>query len=140
MMGALVVDKKEKFLEQFRIAKGLSGMSKAAELALEKLSFPSTRDEYWKYTRLAKIQNSEFSVKEFDRTAEVHSINERALHIECINGFFQTPVGEIQTGIEGVEFTEVKSGLNENDKVVINGNFLIDAQSQLSGYNMIHNH
>ena len=111
MMGALVVDKKEKFLEQFRIAKGLSGMSKAAEIALEKLSFPSTRDEYWKYTRLAKVQNSEFSVKEFDRTAEVHSINERALHIECINGFFQTPVGEIQTGIEITPIEDIDHAL-----------------------------
>ena len=111
MMGALVIDKKEKFLEQFRIAEGLSGVSKAAELALEKLSFPSTRDEYWKYTRLAKIQNSEFSVKEFDSTAEVHSINERALHIECINGFFQTPVGEIQTGIEIMPIEEIDHAL-----------------------------
>ena len=111
MMGALVVDKKEKFLEQFRMAEGLSGVSKAAELALEKLSFPSTRDEYWKYTRLAKIQNSEFSVKEFDSTAEVHSINERALHIECINGFFQTPVGEIQTGIEITPIEEIDHAL-----------------------------
>ena len=111
MMGALVVDKKEKFLEQFRIAKGLSGMSKAAELALEKLSFPSTRDEYWKYTRLAKVQNSEFSVKEFNSNAEVHSINERALHIECINGFFQTPVGEIQTGIEITPIEDIDHAL-----------------------------
>lgn len=111
MMGALIVDKKEKFLKQFRIAKGISGLSKAAELALEKISFPSTRDEYWKYTRLAKIQNSEFSVKEFDSTAEVHSINERALHIECINGFFQTPVGEIQTGIEIMPIEEIDHAL-----------------------------
>lgn len=111
MMGALVIDKKEKFLEQFRIAEGLSGVSKAAELALEKLSFPSTRDEYWKYTRLAKIQNSEFSVKEFDSTAEVHSINERALHIECINGFFQTPVGDIQTGVEITPIEEIDHAL-----------------------------
>lgn len=110
-MGALVIDKKEKFLEQFRIAEGLSGVSKAAELALEKLSFPSTRDEYWKYTRLAKIQNSEFSVKEFDSTAEVHSINERALHIECINGFFQTPVGDIQTGVEITPIEEIDHAL-----------------------------
>ena len=47
---------------------------------------------------------------------------------------------EIQTGIEGQEFTEVKFGLNENDIVVMSGNFLLDAQSQLSGNNVIHNH
>lgn len=47
---------------------------------------------------------------------------------------------EIQTGIEGKEFTEVKSGLNEGDIVVMSGNFLLDAQSQLSGNNVIHSH
>jgi Cu(I)/Ag(I) efflux system membrane fusion protein len=47
---------------------------------------------------------------------------------------------EIQTGIEGKEFTEVKAGLNEGDIVVISGNFLLDAQSQLSGNNVVHSH
>jgi Fe-S cluster assembly protein SufD len=41
----------------------------------------------------------------------VHSINERALHIECINGFFQTPVGEIQTGIEITPIEEIDHAL-----------------------------
>ncbi|MFT5702740.1 MAG: Cu(I)/Ag(I) efflux system membrane fusion protein [Rickettsiales bacterium] len=47
---------------------------------------------------------------------------------------------EIQTGIEGSEFTQVKSGLKEGDAVVMSGNFLLDAQSQLSGNNVIHSH
>jgi hypothetical protein len=47
---------------------------------------------------------------------------------------------EIQTGIEGAEFTEVKSGLKEGDIVIMSGNFLLDAQSQLSGDNVIHSH
>jgi RND family efflux transporter MFP subunit len=47
---------------------------------------------------------------------------------------------DIQTGIKGEGFTEVKSGLKEEDLVVVDGNFLLDAQSQLSGGNMVHNH
>jgi RND family efflux transporter MFP subunit len=47
---------------------------------------------------------------------------------------------EVQTGIKGVEFSEIKLGLQEGDKIVIDGNFLLDAQSQLSGNNIVHNH
>jgi Cu(I)/Ag(I) efflux system membrane fusion protein len=47
---------------------------------------------------------------------------------------------EIETGIQGVEFSEVKSGLNEGENIVVDGNFLLDAQSQLSGNNIVHNH
>ncbi len=47
---------------------------------------------------------------------------------------------EIETGIKGVEFSEVKSGLDEGENIVVDGNFLLDAQSQLSGNNIVHNH
>ena len=39
----------------------------------------------------------------------------------------------IETGFESSGFIEVKSGLKENDHVVIEGNFLLDAQAQLFG-------
>jgi len=47
---------------------------------------------------------------------------------------------EVETGIKSVEFSEIRSGLKEGDKIVIDGNFLLDAQSQLSGNNIVHNH
>ena len=38
---------------------------------------------------------------------------------------------EIQTGIVGEQFTEVKFGLDRGDLVVVKGNFLLDAQSKI---------
>lgn len=112
MANTLSIDKKDKFLEQFKSGKqDVSGLSKLAELALVGLSFPTTRDEYWKYTRLTKILNSSFSVKGFEGTSQVQSINERALHIECINGFFQEPVGEIQDGVHIEPIVEIESSI-----------------------------
>jgi Fe-S cluster assembly protein SufD len=98
-MATATLDKKEKFLEQFRVSEGVEGISKVAELALDTLSFPTTRDEYWKYTRLTRIQNGEFSILDTDEAVHARSVNEDALHLECVNGFFRSPVGEIQQGI-----------------------------------------
>ncbi len=39
----------------------------------------------------------------------------------------------IQTGYESDGYVEVKSGLSESENIVIEGNFLLDAQAQLSG-------
>ncbi|MGD1846385.1 MAG: Fe-S cluster assembly protein SufD [Salibacteraceae bacterium] len=52
---------KEKFLSQFKenccidTNRDLQNIRDAAQAALEKLNFPTTRDEYWKYTRIAPI-------------------------------------------------------------------------------------
>jgi len=43
----------------------------------------------------------------------------------------------IHTGFESEGFIEIKHGLKEDEKVVVEGNFLLDAQAQLfGGYNM----
>ena len=39
----------------------------------------------------------------------------------------------VQTGYESDGYVEVKSGLSAQDSVVIEGNFLLDAQAQLFG-------
>ena len=44
---------------------------------------------------------------------------------------FQAQV--IQTGYEAEGYVEVKSGLEENQQIVLDGNFLLDAQAQLFG-------
>ena len=80
-MSVVVKDKKELFLEQFRVSEGLSGESIAAQIALQNLAFPSTRDEYWKYTRLTKIQNSSFSIEESNDDVKVPSIDEKGAQI-----------------------------------------------------------
>ena len=43
----------------------------------------------------------------------------------------------VEVGMQGEDYIEIKSGLNEGDKVVFSGNFLLDAQAQLfGGYNI----
>lgn len=37
----------------------------------------------------------------------------------------------VETGLEGSDFAEIKSGLNEGEEVVLSGNFLIDSESRL---------
>ena len=106
-MAVAISEKKEKFLQQFRVDEGVSGVSKAAELALENISFPTTREEYWKYTRLAKVQNGEFNLIEFDGELQVESVNEDALHVECVNGFFRKPEGTVPQGVLIDELSDI---------------------------------
>tara|TARA_Y100000385_G_scaffold291820_1_gene372719 strand:+ start:16494 stop:17717 length:1224 start_codon:yes stop_codon:yes gene_type:complete len=108
-----VIDKKELFLEQFRVSEGLSGESIAAQKALHNLDFPSTRDEYWKYTRLTKIQNSRFSLEESTEDIAIESINEDAAHLNCINGFFRELIGELPEGVSITPLEQVNTSLIE---------------------------
>ena len=112
-MEVVVNDKKELFLEQFRVSEGLSGESIAAQIALQNLDFPSTRDEYWKYTRMTKIQNSTFSIEESSEDVKVPPINEDAAQINCTNGFFRDVIGELPEGIEITPIEEVRNSLVE---------------------------
>lgn len=112
-MEVLVNDKKELFLEQFRVSEGLSGESIAAEKALQNLDFPTTREEYWKYTRLTKIQNGNFSIKESSDSPEVHSINEDAPSLNCINGFFGDLFGDLPKGVSITPIEKINSTLVE---------------------------
>lgn len=112
-MAVATLDKKEQFLSQFRVDEGLVGISKKAAESLNELDFPTTREEYWKYTRLAKIQNGSFSILESDEPVQARSVNEEALHIECVNGFFRSPVGEIQAGVSIEPIQEIKNCITD---------------------------
>jgi Fe-S cluster assembly protein SufD len=112
-MAVATLDKKEQFLSQFRVDEGLVGISKKAAESLNELDFPTTREEYWKYTRLAKIQNGSFSILESDESVQARSVNEEALHIECVNGFFRSPVGEIQAGVSIEPIQEIKNCITD---------------------------
>ncbi len=112
-MSVAVNDKKELFLEQFRVSEGLSGESIAAQIALQNLDFPSTRDEYWKYTRLTKIQNGEFAIEETSSDISAPAIDENASQLNCVNGFFGNLVGELPKGVEIVPIEEVKNSMVE---------------------------
>ncbi len=80
---------------------------------MQNLAFPSTREEYWKYTRLTKIRNSSFSIEESNDVVKVLSIDENGAHINCVNGFFRDLIGKLPEGIEISPIEEVRSSLVE---------------------------
>ena len=59
MSTVSVSEKVEKFVASLGIPEG--SQSAAYDQLLE-LDFPTTRDEYWKYTRTGKISNSKFQI------------------------------------------------------------------------------
>ncbi len=65
------------------------------------------------------------------RTAVIDTGKRKVVWIEINNGHYQAK--EILTGFESEGYIQVKRGLTAGEKVVIDGNFLLDAQAQLFG-------
>ena len=60
-MSVLTKTKLQEFISDFKFDSTVE-IQKTAYSKLGKLEFPTTRDEYWKYTRLGKISNSKFDL------------------------------------------------------------------------------
>lgn len=60
MMNVALSEKMTQFLQHFKTPE--NGVQKAAFEQLQEMDFPTTRDEYWKYTRVGKITNNAFSL------------------------------------------------------------------------------
>lgn len=65
------------------------------------------------------------------RTAVIDTGKRKIVWLEKAESTYEAQM--VRTGFESEGFVEIKEGLNENDKVVIDGNFLLDAQAQLTG-------
>ena len=65
------------------------------------------------------------------RTAVIDTGKRQVVWLRVNDREFQAQV--IQGGYEAHGYLEVKQGLNANDQVVLDGNFLLDAQAQLFG-------
>ncbi|EIF51354.1 efflux RND transporter periplasmic adaptor subunit [Sulfurovum sp. AR] len=80
------------------------------------------------------------------RTAIIDTGKRKVVWVKVNNRTFQAKA--VLTGYESEGYIEIKNGLIKNEEVVIEGNFLLDAQAQLfGGYEdmkttteMIHNH
>ena len=65
------------------------------------------------------------------RSAVIDTGKRKVVWIKVTNKMFQAKV--IHTGYESEGYIEVSSGLMEGEKIVLDGNFLLDAQAQLFG-------
>ena len=65
------------------------------------------------------------------RTAIIDTGKRKVVWMQVGNNKYQAK--KIHTGFESEGYVEIKHGLAEGDKIVIEGNFLLDAQAQLFG-------
>lgn len=94
--------KKDKFLKQLHGNAGSFGTPgiqlkrQEALSALKQLEFPTTRDEYWKYTRVGKIVNGSFTHKKDALTNVDALILDRENHINLVfvNGFYDEDLSD----------------------------------------------
>ena len=100
-MSVVLEDKKQVFLANF-VAKTTdkdSSIAKQEALkALENLEFPTTRDEYWKYTRVGKITNANYSQSPSFNVSDIsrHLVEGlEAYLVVFVNGFFSEELSDI---------------------------------------------
>ncbi|MBI3133886.1 MAG: Fe-S cluster assembly protein SufD [Bacteroidetes bacterium] len=106
MTTALVSEKLAAFIAPFEIPSNV--FQKEAYDNLIQLDFPTTRNEYWKYTRVGKIQNSKLKIqKETKLTADVlKPFLSAANFIVLENGIFRADLSHIS--VEGVKVDVIK--------------------------------
>ncbi len=75
----------------------VASIVESAKESLASLSFPTTRTEAWKYTRVGKIINQKFEVKPTETQVEIgtyHIPGIQAIEMVFVNGFFRADLSE----------------------------------------------
>ncbi len=110
-------EKEQKFLDQFEhydhpeLTDRVSAVRNEGKEALQSLSFPTTKWERWKYTRVKKILNGQFSYqplnKEIDVTPYVLK-DTAAYQLVFVNGFFRADLSDTLQ-VDGVTISALSS-------------------------------
>lgn len=120
------MDKKEKFIQNFREAS--PSLAVAKELtqealdALNKLEIPTTKDEYWKYTRLGKIVNADYTQKASNKITSVQRSlipDLDAYLVVFINGYYSQELSTIVKA-NGVNLKPLALAKKEDTAVLSN--------------------
>ncbi|HKQ40321.1 MAG TPA: efflux RND transporter periplasmic adaptor subunit [Verrucomicrobiae bacterium] len=111
----------------------LNDMSRSTKVRVE-LDNPLVGDRHELYHRVyaegrVKIEQPEALL--IPRTAVLNGGGKPIVYVDAGSGRYEPR--ELKLGREGDEFWEVLEGVTGGEKVVINGNLLIDAQAQLNG-------
>lgn len=103
-----MTDKKQQFLSNFigsaPKTEVTQKLAQEALTAIDELEIPTTKDEYWKYTRVGKIINGTYSQGQL---IDIASIDDFKLPFECNNLVF----------VNGL-FSEKLSSIKENSVIV----------------------
>ena len=114
-----IASKKAQFLSNF-LAKDTdvnSSLAKQEALkALENLEFPTTRDEYWKYTRVGKITSAKYSQIPSFKVSDISNYCIEGLEtyrVVFVNGFLSEELSDISTN-QGVSILPIAKARKEN--------------------------
>tara|TARA_B100000809_G_scaffold810_1_gene921 strand:- start:2855 stop:4153 length:1299 start_codon:yes stop_codon:yes gene_type:complete len=93
-----------------------------AKSALENLEFPTSKTEYWKYTRIGKIINKTYGIQHevADSNIDISSylIPELDANIVVIvNGFFRADISKIETE-NGLKINSLKEVIQQSDDFI----------------------
>lgn len=100
-MSVLTKSKVQEFISDIGFNSSVE-IQKAAFAKLTEMNFPTTRDEYWKYTRLGKITNSKFSIS---NTEEINSKDIQDYLVS--DNFIVVENGNIRTDLSSFNIAEV---------------------------------
>ena len=120
------VSKKDKFIANLMqhpkadLSSAHQAVREEALQALTRLEFPTLRDEYWKYTRVAGILKGNYSLQEtkLDQLPEGIRIPEATVNLMVfVNGFYQPHLSEIRDE-EGIEIMTTDQARIEHYDVI----------------------
>lgn len=98
-----------------------------AQEVLENTAFPTTRTEAWKYTRVAKIKNSNLTVQEHPASLSGNfGLSENAVQYVFVNGLFSEALSS-NSYPDGVKILPL-SRMDEAEVRVLGGNVPLDGE------------
>lgn len=110
-MTTVLSEKMQSFLDGFPTPE--NSLQLAAYNRLIELDFPTTRDEYWKYTRVGKISNSKYTLPEKsirDLSIEQYIVSDQFIVIE--NGLVRLDLSQFNSSEFNIDFKDAE-GLSE---------------------------
>jgi hypothetical protein len=93
------------------------------------LSGPAHAGSKW---YILEIVTEPLEVLSVPNEAIIESENERIVYVQVEKGHHEPR--EVQTGLQGELFTEIRSGVKAGEQVVTFGSFFIDAEHKLKGF------
>ncbi|PCI94521.1 MAG: Fe-S cluster assembly protein SufD [Flavobacteriales bacterium] len=93
-----------------------------AKSALENLEFPTSKTEYWKYTRIGKIINRTYGIQHEPSNSNIdissYLIPELDANIiVLVNGFYREDLSKIETE-NGIKISSLKSVISQSDSFI----------------------
>jgi len=119
-MTTAEITKKDTFLAalsslQFNEDSYFEGLRKIAQNELNELDFPTSKTEYWKYTRVGKIVNNSYTLGQLEKidVSDFLIPNLKAHILVVVNGYFSPELSNF-TEVEGITLTSLSAAKTQS--------------------------